>query len=51
MGAIGATKRAADLRFLVSLEAREAVVAEGIILLDYRPLQAIWARDHARHPA
>jgi chitin disaccharide deacetylase len=38
-------KRAADLRFLVSREAREAVVAEGIVLLDYRALQAIWGRD------
>ena len=38
-------KRAADLRFLVSREARETVAAEGIILLDYRPLQAIWGRD------
>jgi predicted glycoside hydrolase/deacetylase ChbG (UPF0249 family) len=44
-------KRAADLRFLVSREARETVAAEGIILLDYRPLQAIWERDRARHPA
>ena len=40
-------KRAADLRFLVSREARETVAAEGIILLDYRPLQAIWSRDRA----
>ena len=38
-------KRAADLRFLVSREARETVAAEGIVLLDYRALQAIWARD------
>jgi predicted glycoside hydrolase/deacetylase ChbG (UPF0249 family) len=35
-------KRAADLRFLVSREARDTVAAEGIILLDYRALQAIW---------
>ena len=41
-------KRAADLRFLVSRQARETVAAEGIILLDYRPLQAIWERDRAR---
>jgi chitin disaccharide deacetylase len=42
------TRRAADLRFLVSREARETVAAEGIILLDYRALQAIWnrARGH-----
>jgi chitin disaccharide deacetylase len=44
------SKRAADLRFLVSREARETVVAEGIILLDYRALQAIWDRDRARLP-
>jgi predicted glycoside hydrolase/deacetylase ChbG (UPF0249 family) len=37
-------KRAADLRFLVSREARETIAAEGIILLDYRPLQTIWNR-------
>jgi chitin disaccharide deacetylase len=37
-------KRAADLRFLVSREARETVAAEGIVLLDYRALQAIWDR-------
>jgi chitin disaccharide deacetylase len=37
-------KRAADLRFLVSREARETVAAEGIVLLDYRALQAIWNR-------
>jgi predicted glycoside hydrolase/deacetylase ChbG (UPF0249 family) len=38
-------KRAADLRFLVSREARETVAAEGIVLLDFRALQAIWNRD------
>ncbi|MDP9363764.1 MAG: polysaccharide deacetylase family protein [Chloroflexota bacterium] len=43
-------KRAADLRFLVSREARETVTAEGIVLLDYRALQAIWSRDHRHHP-
>jgi chitin disaccharide deacetylase len=42
-------KRVADLRFLVSREARETVAAEGIVLLDYRALQAIWNRDRARH--
>ena len=35
-------KRAADLRFLVAREAWETVAREGIILLDYRGLQAIW---------
>ena len=44
-------KRAADLRFLVSRQARETVAAEGIILLDYRALQAIWAGDRPRRPA
>ena len=39
------TTRAADLRFLVSPEARETVAAEGIVLLDFRPLQAVWNRD------
>ena len=43
-------KRAADLQFLVSREAWETVAAEGIVLLDYRALQAIWDRDRARHP-
>jgi predicted glycoside hydrolase/deacetylase ChbG (UPF0249 family) len=41
-------KRAADLRFLVSREARETVEAEGILLLDYRSLQAVWDRDGKR---
>jgi predicted glycoside hydrolase/deacetylase ChbG (UPF0249 family) len=41
-------KRAADLRFLVSREAWETVAAEGIVLLDYRALQAIWDRER-RH--
>jgi predicted glycoside hydrolase/deacetylase ChbG (UPF0249 family) len=36
-------KRAADLRFLVSREARETVAAESIVLLDYRVLQTIWS--------
>jgi hypothetical protein len=44
-------KRAADLRFLVSREARETVAAEGIVLLDYRPPQAVWGRDRSRHQA
>ena len=44
-------KRAADLRFLVSREAQETVAAEGIVLLDFRALQAIWDRDRPRHPA
>jgi hypothetical protein len=34
--------RQTDFDFLVSREAREIVEEEGIILLDYRALQAIW---------
>jgi hypothetical protein len=34
--------RRADFEFLISPEAREAIAREGIILLDYRPLQAVW---------
>jgi chitin disaccharide deacetylase len=37
--------RAADFAFLVSQEARETIAAEGIVLLDYRPLREIWRRD------
>jgi predicted glycoside hydrolase/deacetylase ChbG (UPF0249 family) len=44
-------KRAADLRFLVSHEARETVAAEGIVLLDFRALQAVWNRGRTPHPA
>jgi hypothetical protein len=40
-------KRAADLRFLVSPEARETISAEGIVLLDYRALQAVWSRGRS----
>lgn len=34
--------RRSDFEFLVSPRAREIVEQEGIILIDYRPLQAIW---------
>jgi chitin disaccharide deacetylase len=44
-------KRAADLRFLVSPEARETVAAEGIVLLNYRALQAVWNRDRPSRQA
>ncbi len=43
--------RAADFAFLVSQEARKTIEAEGIVLLDYRPLQAIWGRARAGRPA
>jgi hypothetical protein len=35
-------KRAADHTFLTSPEARDTIQDEGIILLDYRALQAVW---------
>jgi chitin disaccharide deacetylase len=35
--------RQADFDFLMSQEAREIVKEEGIELLDYRPLQAVWS--------
>ena len=34
--------RQTDYDFLMSPAAREIVVAEGIVLLDYRALQAVW---------
>lgn len=34
--------RDADYRFVTSPEAQALIQAEGIILLDYRPLQAVW---------
>jgi predicted glycoside hydrolase/deacetylase ChbG (UPF0249 family) len=34
--------RRADLEFLVSPRARELVADEGVVLIDYRPLQEIW---------
>lgn len=36
--------RQKDFDFLISKEAQEIVEEEGIILLDYRPLQAVWRR-------
>ncbi len=44
-------KRAADLRFLVSQQARDTVREEGIILVDYRALQAVWSRDRPSRQA
>jgi predicted glycoside hydrolase/deacetylase ChbG (UPF0249 family) len=35
-------KRAADLAFYTSPQARETIAAEGIVLLDYRALQTAW---------
>jgi predicted glycoside hydrolase/deacetylase ChbG (UPF0249 family) len=34
--------RQTDFDFLTSREAKEIVAAEGIVLLDYRALQAVW---------
>ncbi len=34
--------RKTDFDFLMSAEARELLEAEGIVLLDYRPLQELW---------
>lgn len=34
--------RRTDLEFLVSPQAREIVADEGIVLIDYRPLQQVW---------
>lgn len=34
--------RSTDHQFLVSAQARELVEAEGIVLIDYRPLQRMW---------
>jgi predicted glycoside hydrolase/deacetylase ChbG (UPF0249 family) len=39
---VGWEVRQTDLEFLVSPAARQIVAAEGIVLLDYRPLQALW---------
>lgn len=42
--------RKADLDFLLAPEARQVVAEEGIIMVDYRPLQALWqaAQGHSR---
>jgi chitin disaccharide deacetylase len=40
----GGPVRATDHEFLVSDRARELVVAEDIVLIDYRPLQRMWTK-------
>jgi predicted glycoside hydrolase/deacetylase ChbG (UPF0249 family) len=40
----GWTIRHADFEFLISQDAKDTIREEGIILLDYRPLQAVWNR-------
>jgi chitin disaccharide deacetylase len=37
--------RQTDLEFLISAEARETIQQEGIILLNYEPLQQVWKRS------
>ena len=39
----GWTVRKADFDFLVSAQARDVIEQEGIVLIDYEPLQRIWA--------
>lgn len=39
----GVQRRQTDYDFLMSQAAQEIVHAEGIILVDYRPLQALWS--------
>lgn len=41
---VGWAIRKADYAFLMSREARETIQKEGIVLLDFRPLQEIWRR-------
>ena len=42
--------RRADFDFVTSPEAADIVRGEGIVLLDYRALQAVWSHDES-HPA
>lgn len=42
--------RQSDYDFLISQQARDVIEEEGIILLDYRPLQAIWQEQWRREP-
>lgn len=44
-------KRAADFAFLISPETQNTIRDEGIIIQDYRALQAVWNRDRPRHQA
>jgi predicted glycoside hydrolase/deacetylase ChbG (UPF0249 family) len=41
---LGREVRSTDHRFLTSARARQLVEAEGIVLIDYRPLQQMWRR-------
>jgi predicted glycoside hydrolase/deacetylase ChbG (UPF0249 family) len=37
--------RTTDVAFLLSLEAREIIEEQGIVLLSYKPLQAVWQQQ------
>lgn len=41
----GERVRQTDFDFLMSQEAQDVVTEEGIVLLDYRPLQAVWGQS------
>jgi predicted glycoside hydrolase/deacetylase ChbG (UPF0249 family) len=41
-GPSGWPVRSSDHRFRVSAQARELIEAEGIVLIDYRPIQQMW---------
>jgi chitin disaccharide deacetylase len=43
----GWRRRWTDYEFLTSPEAREIIEQEGIVVIDYRPIQRAWARPHA----
>lgn len=40
--------RKADFDFLIAQEARDILEEEGIVLLDYRPLQKVWSSGNIR---
>jgi hypothetical protein len=37
--------RTTDVAFLLSSEAREVIEEQGIVLLSYKPLQAVWQQQ------
>jgi predicted glycoside hydrolase/deacetylase ChbG (UPF0249 family) len=42
IGSLGPRERQTDVDFLISAEARALIQQEGITLLSYKPLQAVW---------
>ena len=38
--------RSTDLEFLTSPEAHEAVLREGIVIIDYSAIRDVWSRLH-----